>query len=243
METEITKVGFLYPPGGGEYEYYLAAEALDYRFRPYIACAGKAGGSNSHDLEALGRTAAIDGLAFTASTLAPLKPHAIMWACTSASFVLGRDHAEAQSRAISVAAGCPASSTSLAFVHALEALGFNRVAVVASYPCPAAERFRSFLAEHAIEVCSMECLNAPGGEFTFNLPSETVRAAAQRADTPSAQAVLIPDTAMAAVSIATALESSLGKPVLTANQVTLWEGFQLSGAQLRLDGFGSLLAR
>ena len=243
MGQENVKVGFLYPPGGGEYEYYQVAEALDYQFRPYIACAERHGGDKSHDPDALRRTAGIDALAFTASTLAPLKPQAVMWACTSGSFILGRGHAEAQVRAISAAAGCPAGSTSLAFVHALEALGTIRVSVVATYPPDAADAFVNFLAEHAIDVCALECLNVTSGNFSFALAPETVREAANRVNTQAADALLIPDTAMAGFSVSTVLEPQLEKPVLTANQVTLWDGLRLAGSRLRLDGFGSLLAR
>ena len=41
---------------------------------------------------------------------------------------------------------------------------------------------------------------------------------------------LVPDTALPTLDILAELEESLGKPVLTANQVTLWQAFHLAGA-------------
>ena len=49
------------------------------------------------------------------------------------------------------------------------------------------------------------------------------------ADTPDAEAVLVPDTAMHTLALLPELEAAVGKPVLTANQVTVWEGLRLLG--------------
>jgi maleate cis-trans isomerase len=60
------------------------------------------------------------------------------------------------------------------------------------------------------------------------------------ADHPDAEAVLVPDTAMHTLSIIERLESAVGKPVLTANAVTVWKGLQLIGPVPRLPGLGTL---
>ena len=49
------------------------------------------------------------------------------------------------------------------------------------------------------------------------------------ADHPDAEAVLVPDTAMHTLAIVDKLEAAVGKPVLTANQVTVWKGLDLLG--------------
>ncbi len=48
---------------------------------------------------------------------------AVVWACTSGSFVYGWEGAQGQVRALARSAGLPASSTSFAFVHAAQELG------------------------------------------------------------------------------------------------------------------------
>ncbi|MGH3553369.1 MAG: maleate cis-trans isomerase, partial [Mycobacterium sp.] len=51
---------------------------------------------------------------------------------------------------------------------------------------------------------------------------------------------LIPDTAMHTVAQVDALEQLLGKPVLTANAVTVWEGLRIAGIAQRVPGLGRL---
>ena len=241
-EEDVVRIGLLYPTGGGEHEYYELAEALDYRMRPFLVCAGSAGGEDSHEPEALKRIADIEGLEVTARSLVPLHPDAATWACTSGSFILGREYAQAQASAISAVAGCPASSTSLAFAGALEMLRIDRVGVVATYPEPAANAFVAFLSEFGVTVGAMQCLGAPGGRAAYRIPAERVMETAADIDSSELQAILIPDTATAMFQSACQLEASLGKPVISANQATLWDVLRLAGSNLKPQGFGRLLA-
>src|SRR5919106_672221 len=67
------------------------------------------------------------------------------------------------------------------------------------------------------------------------------------ADRPDADAVLVPDTALHTIEAIEALEQAAGKPVLTANQVSAWEGLRLAGADPMPQGpgqlFGALASR
>jgi maleate isomerase len=57
----------------------------------------------------------------------------------------------------------------------------------------------------------------------------------------SADGVLIAGTGFRCVGIIEALEQDLRRPVLTANQVSLWHGLRLSGVYAPVEGFGKLL--
>ena len=59
-------------------------------------------------------------------------------------------------------------------------------------------------------------------------------------DHPDAGAVLVPDTAMRTLAEINAIEAALGKPVLTANQVTIWEGLRLTGQHRVVRSLGAL---
>jgi maleate isomerase len=59
-------------------------------------------------------------------------------------------------------------------------------------------------------------------------------------DHPDADAVLVPDTAMRTVALVDSIEERIGKPVLTANQVTVWEALRLAGEPLVHSGLGAL---
>ena len=72
---------------------------------------------------------------------------------------------------------------------------------------------------------------------------EELMALVRAADTPEAGALLVPDTALHTVSRLAALEETLGKPVLTANQVSVWEALRLTGRRVNASGLGELFTR
>ncbi len=73
-------------------------------------------------------------------------------------------------------------------------------------------------------------------------PDDVVKLIADR-DRPDADALLVPDTAMRTLALIELLERRLGKPVLTANQVTVWEGLRLVGVTPTVPGLGTLFRR
>ena len=95
---------------------------------------------------------------------------------------------------------------------------------------------------HGITVAAIRCLGAPGGWAAYGIPPERIMEAARDIDCGELQAILIPDTAIAMFHAASRLEDSLGKPVISANQATLWDALRLAGSDLKPRGFGRLLA-
>ena len=57
-----------------------------------------------------------------------------------------------------------------------------------------------------------------------------------------AEAILLPDTAMHTARFVNDLERALGKTVLTANQVTLWQGLRLAGITITVPELGKLFS-
>ena len=228
-------IGFIYPGHAAESDYAAAAELLGLEL-PVVHVYGT-------DLHAVAELRALGGaakLAAGAALLAPLQPAAVMWACTSGSFVFGPDGAADQIAQLAAAAGVPASSTALAFVHALSALGCRRVAVAASYPADIADLFENFLAAHGIDVEAMGSAGIDTAAEVARLTTGQVRDLAVRNDSPDAEALLIPDTAMHTLRQVAELELALRKPVLTANAVTVWEGMRTAGITRRTTGLGVL---
>lgn len=60
---------------------------------------------------------------------------------------------------------------------------------------------------------------------------------------PEADGILIAGTGFRCISILDALEKELKRPVISANQASLWHCLRLSGLQDRVDGYGSLLSK
>ncbi|OHV04757.1 maleate cis-trans isomerase family protein [Mycobacterium talmoniae] len=228
-------VGFIYPDHAAESDYPWAAARLGVELAVVHIY-----GTDLHAVPELLDLGSPARLADGAALLAPRRPAAVVWACTSGSFVYGPDGAADQVARLAATAGVPASSTSFAFVHALAALGCARVAVAASYPQDIAELFVGFLAAHDIDVTSMGNAGIDTAAEVGRLSPEQVAALAAANDDPGADALLIPDTAMHTVAQVETLERSLGKPVLTANAVTVWEGLRIAGLPRRAAGLGAL---
>jgi len=165
-----------------------------------------------------------------------------VWACTSGSFVFGWDGATAQVDGVRAAADVPASSTSFAFVNAARHLGLRRVAVAATYPQDVADQFAAFLARVDIDVVSLSCKGIITAAEVGTLGRDDVLEFVAANDHADAEAVLVPDTALHTVAWLEDLEQRLGKPVLTANQVSVWEGLRLVGDTAPRPGLGALFA-
>lgn len=230
-------VGFIYPDHAAEDDYPLAAAVLGTRLQ-----VAHIYGTDLHAIAELLDLGSPAKLRHGAELLAPERPAAVVWACTSGSFVYGPQGARDQVLALAAAAGVPASSTSLAFVAAARALGVRRVAVAASYPDDVARLFVDFLADAGIEVVAQTSAGIDTAAEVGTLTAAQVRELTLANDHPDAQALLIPDTAMHTIAVLPELEDALGKTVLTANQVTIWEGLRLIGEVPTAATLGSLFS-
>jgi maleate cis-trans isomerase len=231
-------VGILYPGHSAEDDYPLLEARLGTRF----VVAHTTMAQDAHRLDALLDWGRADRLAAGALALAPHGPVSVVWACTSGSFAFGWDGAHEQADRLADAAGVPASSTSLAFVRAARALALREVAVVATYPHDVARLFVEFLERGGIRVVGLRGHGIVTAAEVGALTRQRLLEIAVDGDDPAAEALLFPDTALHTVAHVEALERALGKPVLTANQVTAWEGLRLSGRRTGCPGLGTLFA-
>lgn len=230
-------VGFLYPGYSAEDDYPAIEHLLGDVSLPVVHTTMR---EDAHRIDALLDIGGAGVLEEGARQLRALDVQAAIWACTSGSFVFGWDGAEQQVAGVRIAAGVPASSTSFAFVEAMRHIGARRVAVAATYPADVAERFTAFLGSAGAEVVALGCRGIITAAEVGTLGRDEVLAFAAANDDPRADAVLIPDTALHTVAWLDDLEEHLGKPVLTANQVSVWEGLRLAGDQRPRRGLGTL---
>jgi maleate cis-trans isomerase len=239
-------IGFLYPGYSAEDDYPTAAGLLGAPGdpdAPRLLVTHTEMREDAHRVDALLDIGADDVLAAGARQLASVdgdRCASVIWACTSGSFVFGWDGASAQVEALRAAAGVPASSTSFAFTDAAARLGVSRVAVAATYPDDVAERFVTFLGTAGIQVVRLSTLGIITAAEVGTLGRERVLEVAEAGDHPDADAVLLPDTALHTMAWLDDLEQRLGKPVLTANQVSIWQGLRLAGDTKLRTGLGSL---
>jgi maleate cis-trans isomerase len=240
-----TTVGILYPGYSAEDDYPRAEKLLTDSSR--LALVHTEMREDAHRVDALldigGDDVLGEGARQVAAQAGPLD--SIVWACTSGSFVFGPEGAREQVQKLERVAGVPASSTSFAFVDACRRLGVSSVAVGATYPPDVAGRFVQFLTHHDISVLTVSARDIITAAEVGTLPGDLVLdfAAAVAGDAPDAEAVLLPDTALHTVDLLDALEERVGKPVLTANQVSIWQGLRLAGAGGPRDGLGTLFRK
>jgi len=241
-EAAPVRLGFLYPGHAAEDDYPEFARLVSAPVTADVVHTALGPDGDAHTVAALRDMGDADRLAEGADELRSRGVAAAVWACTSGSFTYGWKGAHRQADALAERLGAPASSTSLAFVHALEALGLGQVAVAATYPRDVADCFVEFLAEGGIRVCDLSASGIMTATEAGNVESEAVVRMVSTADRADAEAVLVPDTALRTANVVTALESLLDKPVLTANQVSMWEAMRLAGVAAPRAAAGRLFA-
>ena len=173
--------------------------------------------------------------------LVALKPRAIAYAFTSSSYALGAEAESAQRTRLEKRAGSVSVIfTCIAATEALRTIGAQRIALV--HPPWFSEetnaKGKDYFRSQGFEVTFCERI-APERPFTEVPPSEVyewVRANVP----PKAHAVLIGGNGIRAVGTIQALEENLRKPVLTANQLVLWEALRAVGGSSKPSQYGRL---
>ncbi|MFF7879380.1 decarboxylase [Streptomyces sp. NPDC007896] len=237
----MTALGFLYPGHSAEDDYPRIEQLLGSDVRLQLVHTDI--GEDAHRIDALREMGSPARLSAGVEELRLSGAEAVVWACTSGSFVYGWEGAHEQVRALARAAGLPASSTSFAFAHAVREIGARRVAIAATYPQDVADLFAGFLREAGVEVVSSRASGIITAAEVGTWGEAEVLALARAGDHPDADAVLVPDTALHTAAHLPALEKDLSKPVLTANQVTVWEALRLADRKVNAPTLGTLFTK
>src|SRR5262245_26486362 len=174
-------------------------------------------------------------------SLAAVTPASIMYAFTSSSYVLGTSGDEVlRTRLERVATGIPVILAAEAASAALHAVNARRVAII--HPPWFSEETndsgRAYFEDQGFAVVSCARL-LPLRDFQEVPPAEVHRWAATTVP-KEAEAVLIAGNGLRAVGVINALEKTLSKPVLTANQVTFWRALNRIEKPPQVTQFGRL---
>jgi maleate cis-trans isomerase len=196
-----------------------------------------------HEVTAAAMEEATSHLGEAVQSLLPIAPKAVVWACTSGSFMTGRAGNEALLAQLAASAqNVPVATASSAVVAALKALRVKRPAVGTPYAPPVNAALERFLREHGLDPLPVT------GYFEdlvddFKLQSiepEDVARFARRIDRSEADAILLSCTGMPTSSIVRALEDELGKPVISSNLAILWFASEIGGIGARSPDLGRL---
>ncbi|WP_238152759.1 Asp/Glu racemase [Kribbella speibonae] len=166
-------------------------------------------------------------IAQTTYNVLAVAPLAVAYACTFGSFVGGLTGELALVDAM-VGAGAPAAvTTSGALLLALRRLGVSRIATVTPYTNDLTAGLTAFLAQAGIEVVATAGLGLIAQIWA--VPYETTVELVRSVDSDLVEAIFISCTNLPTYDVIAGLEATLGKPVLTANQVTMWSVLELAG--------------
>lgn len=144
----------------------------------------------------------------------------VAYACTSGSFVAGVEGERMLRAAMRDAGAIDPLTTSGALVEALDTLGTRRVSVATPYLPTLSHLLDGFLLDNGIEVRGHASLGLDREiwSVSYQDTAELVR----RADRPDAEAIVVSCTNLPTYDLLAPLEAELGKPVVSANQATVW---------------------
>ncbi|MCW4352103.1 Asp/Glu/hydantoin racemase [Hoyosella sp. YIM 151337] len=149
-----------------------------------------------------------------------VEPEVVAYLCTSGSFINGLAHERGLVDAMLEAGAPDALTTSGALVEAVRHLDLSRVSVITPYDAVLTQKLNEFLGELGVDVVQSDHLGLGGGMWRVNY--RTIAERIIKADDPQAEAIFVSCTNLPTYDLIEPMERTLGKPILTANQLTMW---------------------
>ena len=164
---------------------------------------------------------------------------AIMFGCTSGTVALGAEQVAAAVGAAHPDVACidPIGAALGAFAE----LGVQRVSVLAPYIDAVAEPIVSAFDLQGINVVGQKALGIVDSADISRVTPQSIYENALLADGPDAEALFIACTDFRSLEVIEAVETEIGKPVITSNQALLWSAMRAAGRARRVGGFGRLM--
>ncbi|WP_406648976.1 Asp/Glu racemase [Aliisedimentitalea scapharcae] len=155
--------------------------------------------------------------------LSGVRPHAILYGCTSATLTHGPAFDADLSERIKSGSGALSLTAAGSLVAAIQALGAARVGFASPYLGEINDQAMRFLSGQGIETVKCHDVGRPLGNYgQGELTPDEVFELALQADHPDAQAIVLSCTDMRSVECITRVEAALGKPVVTSNQAMMF---------------------
>jgi maleate isomerase len=176
-----------------------------------------------------------------ARLLADAHVDVICWNGTSGAWK-GLAADEAICAAITEETGIPATTGTLAQVSAFRAHGIGRYALAVPYLAEVRDAIVEVYGGAGFSCVSSAHLGISTNFAFAEVALDTLRDLIRQADHPTAEAVVVVCTNLAAARVVAELEQELGKPVHDSLVVSLWEPLRMLGWNQPIPGWGRLLA-
>jgi len=164
------------------------------------------------------------------------------YASTTSAYAIGFDAEAAMVSRLSALLAVPVAATCASAVRALQVLGMERVALIGApwFEAELNALGTAYFRGQGFDVVSSESAGLP--RDPDRIDPAAVHEWTSRHVADGAQAVFIGGNGFRAAGAVDRLEEALGRPVLTANQVLLWNLLGNVGATFTVDGYGQLFA-
>ena len=163
-------------------------------------------------------------------------------ASTTTAYAIGFDAEMAMAARLSELTGRPVATTCVSAVRALRVLQVERVALVGApwFDPGFNELGAAYFAGQGFDVVSSA--SAELSQDPSAIEPAAVCEWTSRHVADAAQAVFIGGNGFRAAAAIEALEAAIGCPVLTSNQVLLWQLIAQAGGTFEINGYGRLFA-
>lgn len=191
-------------------------------------------------LRSLTRPAVLDA---AAAVFAGDSPDVVGYASTTSAYVIGFAAETAMVSRLSALLGVPVASTCESAVRALQALGVERVALVGApwFDAELNELGATYFSSQGFDVVSSASAELSRDPERIEPADVCAWVSGQVGD--DADGVFIGGNGFRAAGAIDRLESTLGRPVLTSNQVLLWNLLAQIGGPPEISGYGRLFLR
>jgi maleate cis-trans isomerase len=215
--------------------YALAPQGVSVHFARMVA-RGPVGTLDNLQQRAASHLAHMDE---TVEMLASVEPDVIVLAHTATSYVLGKEGEQKLTRHIEEITGIPFISALGSAVAAFDVLGARKVAVGTAYDEALTLKGKAVLENHGLVVVNATWL--PDVKSIFEETEKRVYGLGRDANRPEAEALFLSGVGLHTLSVLGALESDLGKPVISSASAMMWNALRVSGIGAPISGYGRLL--
>jgi maleate isomerase len=177
-----------------------------------------------------------------ASLLAGAEVDVIVFACTAGSLVRGVGYDKEIIEALQSRTGVPVTTTSTGVVKALSALGIKKIGVATPYPDDVNQAEKAFLEGSGFEVACIKGLELLEPRLVPQVPPGEMYRLAKEVFSEDVEGIFISCTGLHVDTIIELLEKDLRKPVITSNQVMLWDVLRKINISEKIEGLGRLFA-
>jgi maleate isomerase len=246
MGDRLIRIGILTPHAapGPEAEFpAMAPGRITTRVKRVADAAGVRVGTNPPAATEVRMLAEPLLLEAAADSLAESSVDVVGYASTSSAYVIGFDEEEVLTARLSRRLGVPVASTCASAVVALRILEVERVALVAPpwFDDELNKLGATYFRSQGLNVVTSGSADLP--QDPRRIEPAAVHEWTSRHVPDHAEAVFIGGNGFRAAGAIEALEATLGRPVLTSNQVLLWNLLTQAGADVQVSGYGRLFSR